>query len=118
MMWLVTLLCALGAAALMQIVVRFSSLSLLAAFLLSLLVVLFTSGALAAKKVAAEKRVSVLAKLPAVILILLFLTPSAKPYLSLWQSTAGFWSKAFLVWLAILALMLITVPAQAGEERT
>lgn len=117
-MWLVTLLCALGAATLAQIVVRFSSLSLLTAFLLSLLVVAFTSGAFAAKEVAVKKRVSILAKVPTVILIFLFLTPSAKPYLTLCQSTAGFWSKAFLGWLAILALMLIWVPTQAHEEGT
>ena len=87
------------------------------AFLLSVLVVFITGFALKAKEAALKHGVSKLAKLLGWLVAVGVLATAVKPYLSAWHDSQGFWPVVFLLWLALLALMIVWVPLQAGEER-
>ncbi len=117
MMLLVGILCAAAAAALSAIVFNFSSLSSLKAFLLSVLVVFICGFALSAKEAAVKKGISPVAKWLTFVVAIAILSPAAQPYLSVWHETHGFWSVAFLLWLALLALIIVWLPLQAGQEQ-
>jgi hypothetical protein len=117
MMFLVTILCAGAAATLSGIVFNLPSLSAIKAFLLSVLVVVICSLALATKEAAAKKGVSLLARWLAFFVAGAVLTPAAKPYMSVWHETHGFWHVVFLLWLGLLALMIVWLPLQAGEGK-
>jgi hypothetical protein len=117
MMLLVGILCAAAAATLSAIVFHFSSLSSLKAFLLSVLVVFICGFALYAKEAALKKGISPVAKWLTFVVAIAILSPAAKPYLSVWHETYGFWSVAFLLWLALLALITVWLPLQAGEQQ-
>ncbi len=114
MSFLVILLCAVSALLLSGIVLSFSSMSLLAAFLLSLVIMFLCAGALAAKEALVKKEGKFRGKFITLFVVLLCLSPAARPYLGLWQTVSGFWGKVFLVWLAILALMLFSLATQMG----
>jgi len=116
MMFLVTILCAGAAATLSAIVLNLHSMSSIKAFLLSILVVFICGLALAAKEAALKKGVSILARWLALFVTVTLLTPAFKPYISVWHETHGFWPVALLLWLALLALMMVWLPLQAGEE--
>jgi hypothetical protein len=117
MMVLVTVLCAAAAATLSAIVLNFWSLSSIKAFLLSVLVMFICAFALPAKESAAKKGISPIARWLAFLVTIAILSPAVKPYLSVWQETHGFWSVTFLLWLALLALITVWLPLQAGQER-
>lgn len=115
-MLLVAILCAAAAAVLSTIVLNFSSLSSAKAFVLSLLVMFICAFALPAKEAALKKGISPVAKWLIWIVAIAILSPAAKPYLSLWQGTHGFWPVTFLLWLALLALITVWLPLQGGDE--
>jgi hypothetical protein len=112
---LTLLLCAAGASAISGILLNFSSIGLGYSFLLSIVIVFLSCGALKAKEGVVKKQGRFRGKFITVFIVLILLAPGFKAYPNLWQTVSGFWAKAFLVWLAILALMLISIPAQMGE---
>src|SRR5437762_1393049 len=116
MMLLVTVLCAIGAVTLLVIVTAGSSWNGLVAFLTSWVAVMFTALALKAKESAVRRGVSVVGKAIATVIVLGVLGTAVSPYLEFWRGSTGLWTKAFLVWLAVLALMMVWVPLQGGEE--
>lgn len=117
MMLLVAVLCAGAAATVSALVLNFSSLSSIKAFLLSLLVMFICAFALPVKEAAVKKGISPVAKWLTFVVAIAILSPAAKPYLSIWHSTHGFWPVTFLLWLALLALITVWLPVQAGEEK-
>jgi hypothetical protein len=117
MMLLVAILCAGSAATLSGVILNFPSLSGLQAFLLSVLVVFICGFALRAKEAAVKKGISPVARWLTAFLTVAVLSPAAKPYLTVWHNTYGFWPVVFLLWLALLAVITVWLPVQAGEEQ-
>src|ERR1700739_3294795 len=115
MSFLVIFLCGLSALLLSGVILSFSSMSLMSAFLLSLVIIFFCAGGLAAKEALVRRTGKFRGRFVALFVVLLCLTPATKPYLGLWQTVSGFWSKLFLVWLAALALMVFSLATQMGE---
>lgn len=115
MMILVALLCAAAAYTLAAIILNFSSLSSIKAFLLSMLVMFICAIALSAKEAALKKGMAPAAKWLIWIVTIAILAPAVKSYLGLWPETHGFWSVTFLGWLTLLALIIVWLPIQAGE---
>jgi len=115
-MILMALLCAGAAATLAALILNISSLSSIKAFLLSILVVFLCGFALPAKEAALKKGISPAAKWLTWLVVVAILSQAAKPYVSLWPETHGFWPVTFLVWLALLGLMIVWLPIQAGED--
>lgn len=86
------------------------------AFLLSVLVVFICCLALAAKEAALKKGVSQVAKWVGWLVTVIVLSPAIKPYMGAWGDTHGFWPVVFLLWLALLALITVSLPLQSGEK--
>lgn len=116
-MFLVGVLCLFAAAIIAIIVESLPSMSLFEAFLSSWLACVFVGASLRAKESRLKRGpISAGARFLAVSVVLAALSLAVKPYLALWRTHSGFWSEAFLVWLALLALSMIWVPFQGGEE--
>jgi hypothetical protein len=115
MMFLVAVLCAGAAVTLCGIVLNFSALSSTKSFLLSVLVVFICSFALQARQAAARKGTSRLGTWLASFVSIFVLSPAAMPYLALWRAARGFWPVVFLLWLALLALVTISIPVEGGK---
>jgi len=108
----------IAAGIVLAIVLNLSALGTLVAFLLSWLALCFGGGALVATEHAARKGAAQAWKrwaiwLPAILL----LSQGVKQLTDVWSHSEGFWTKAFLVWIGLISIMIVWVPVGGGKER-
>jgi hypothetical protein len=111
-------LCVLGALTLSGIVLKLADLSSIAALLLSVVAMFLIAIGLAAKENSKRGTPAYrITKFLSFFAAIFALYPGAAKFPAVWHEAAGFGSKAFLVWLILLAWMLVWVILQAGEEK-
>lgn len=114
--FLVAILNGLAALGLQLIINNLDSLGMLYGFLLSLLVYPVAGAASVAKEKTEMGLLYVIGTLLTTILTFGILSPAARPFLNIWNTTESFWTKALLVWLALIAACLVWVALKKPGE--
>jgi hypothetical protein len=118
MMFLSTILCAIAAGILAAVVINLYSIGALYAFLGSWLVALIGGGALYAKESALRKGgAGIFSRIVGGFVVLVILATGTQTFLEHWKQAQSLWSRALLVWLALVGLMIVWVSFGGGEER-
>lgn len=118
MMGIACFLCVVAALIVSYIVQKRTDLSSIAAFLSSWVAVMLMAGGLKLKE-KSDRGTALFkfTKIAGFLCVCVVLYPGMIAFPQDWREAAGFGSKAFLVWLALLALMSIWVIFHGGEEK-
>ena len=110
-------LCFLASLVLVITVQNLSRTGLLLGVVISWLALCFGGAALYAKEKAVARGISGVGRLFATLVTVLVLGSAVPGAIQNWESAQGLPAKIFLLWLAIIGIMVLWIPLRAGEEK-